>query len=131
MMKAVIIDDDKKNISILKSLFEQLTLRIEVAGEAGSADEAGILIPQLKPDLVFLDIEMPYGNAFDLLDKLAPVSFEVVFITAFNNYAIKAFRYAALDYILKPVNIHELQEAVKKVNKRQEEKTVNTRINSL
>ena len=81
--------------------------------------------------MVFLDIEMPYGNGFDLLDKLSPITFEVIFITAFNNYAVKAFKYAAVDYILKPVNINELKDAVQKVARRQQEKIVNSRITSL
>ena len=131
MIKTVLIDDDKKNISILKSLFEQLNSRIDVAGEAGSAAEAGILIPQLKPDLVFLDIEMPYGNAFDLLDQLMPVDFEIIFITAFDEYTLKAFRYSALDYLLKPVDIDELDNAVKKAEARIGLKDINTQLSNL
>ena len=88
-------------------------------------------IEKHQPDLVFLDIEMPYGNAFDLLDKIKPIHFEVIFITAFNNYAIKAFKYAAIDYLLKPVNITELQTAVEKVSRRMEDKKVNAKINIL
>ena len=66
----------------------------------------------MDPDLVFLDIEMPYGNGFDVLDKLRPVNFEVIFVTAFDEYTLKAFKYSALDYLLKPININELREAV-------------------
>jgi len=105
----------------------------EVTVQATAPDiiKGAEIINRVKPELVFLDIEMPYGNGFDLLDQLSPVTFEVVFITAFNDYAIKAFKYAALDYILKPVSITELKEAVVKVSKKLEEKKVNTRVASL
>ncbi len=82
--------------------------QVEVEGQADNAEEGVKLIQETEPDLVFLDIEMPYGSGFDLLDKLKPVSFEIIFITAFNNYSLKAIKYSALDYLLKPVNIDEL-----------------------
>ena len=85
----------------------------------------------MNPELVFLDIEMQSGNTFDLLNRFAEIAFEVIFITAFSNYALKAIKYAALDYILKPVDIAELKVAVKKALKRMEEKNMNTRIASL
>jgi two-component system LytT family response regulator len=87
---------------------------IEVIGEANNAEEAARLIPQLDPNVVFLDIEMPFGNAFDLLDKLMPVKFEVIFITAFDEYSLKAFKYSALDYLLKPVDIDDLAHSCAK-----------------
>ncbi|WP_462219040.1 LytR/AlgR family response regulator transcription factor [Ferruginibacter sp.] len=130
-ISAVIIDDEPGNIITLLELVKQYCPDVFIKGTAPDPLKGYELIKQSNPDLVFLDIEMPYGNAFDLLDKLAPVSFEVVFITAFNDYAIKAFKYAALDYLLKPVNINELKEAVNKVSKRLEERTVNNRINTL
>jgi two-component system LytT family response regulator len=77
---------------------------------------------------VFLDIEMPFGNAFDLLDKLTPVNFQVIFVTAFDNYALKAFRYYALDYLLKPVDIEELKTAVKKAGERVREKNMSQKL---
>ena len=88
MNKAVLVDDDPKNITILKTLFQQLNSTIEVVGEANNAAEAARLIPQLDPNIVFLDIEMPFGNAFDLLDKLMPVKFEVIFSTAICRSSI-------------------------------------------
>ncbi|MGF2413612.1 LytR/AlgR family response regulator transcription factor [Ferruginibacter sp.] len=130
-INAVIIDDEPGNVVTLLELTKQYCPNVVIAGTAPDPLKGYELIKETNPDLVFLDIEMPYGNAFDLLDKLLPVSFEVVFITAFNDYAIKAFKYAALDYLLKPVNINELKEAVDKVNKRLEEKNVNARINTL
>jgi len=117
MITAFIVDDDVKNIRILKGLLEEFCPQVKVIGEAEGIDEGVALIQSVKPALVFLDIEMPYGNGFELLDRLMPVDFEVIFITAFDNYAIKAFKYYALDYLLKPVNIKELLIAVDKVNR--------------
>jgi len=131
MSKAVLVDDDPKNITILKTLLQQLHTNIEVVGEANNAEEAARLIPQLDPNVVFLDIEMPFGNAFDLLDKLMPVNFEIIFITAFNEYSLKAFRYSALDYLLKPVDIDDLHVAVQKAEKRIELKNINAQLSNL
>ena len=130
-IESIIIDDEPGNIITLTELLKTYCPEISIQGTAPDILKGYELIKHKAPDLVFLDIEMPYGNAFELLDRLNPVNFEVIFITAFNDYAIKAFKYAALDYILKPVNIGELKEAVKKTIKRLEEKTVNTRIASL
>jgi len=114
MIKAVLVDDDPKNITILKTLLEELKSGIEVAGEANNVEEAVRLIPLLSPNLVFLDIEMPFGNAFDLLDKLMPVKFEVIFITAFDEYWQKAFEYNGIDYLLKPLKQERLKTALTK-----------------
>jgi len=127
----VIIDDEPGNIVTLTEVIKEYCTSINIKGSAPDPIKGFELIRKTDPDLVFLDIEMPYGNAFDLLDKLAPVRFEVIFVTAFDNYAIKAIRYAALDYILKPVNIHELKEAVKKAISRLEERKTNIRIKTL
>ena len=125
MIKAVLIDDDQINNTILRTLLKELHLNIEVIGEASNVKEAATLIPRLNPNLVFLDIEMPFGNAFDLLDKLMPVNFEIIFITAFDEYSLKAFRYSALDYLLKPVDLDDLKVAVQKAEKRIELKNIN------
>lgn len=130
-LKCVIIDDEPGNIVTLEELIKAYCPALSIEGTAQNIIAGEQIIEMCKPDLVFLDIEMPFGNAFDLLDKLTPVKFEVIFITAFNDYAIKAFKYAALDYILKPVNIDELKAAVKKTMQRVEEKNINGRISSL
>lgn len=130
-IRSVIIDDEPGNIITLEEMLKAYCPDVTVEGTALNPLLGADLIKNVQPDLVFLDIEMPYGNAFDLLDKLSPVTFEVIFITAFNDYAIKAFKYAALDYILKPVNINELKLAVVKAAKRLDEKKVNTRVASL
>ena len=131
MIKAVLVDDDEKNITILRALLQELDSEIEVTGEAGNAEDAGKLISLLNPNLVFLDIEMPFGNAFDLLDKLMPVDFEIIFITAFDEYSLKAFRYSALDYLLKPVDIDDLQLAVQKAEKKIQLKNINAQLSNL
>lgn len=130
-ISTIIIDDEPGNIVTLSELTKQYCPDIEIVGTAPDPIKGYDLIKDTEPELVFLDIEMPYGNAFDLLDRLLPVTFEVIFVTAFNDYAIKAFKYAALDYLLKPVNINELKEAVNKVSNRIKEKNINSRINNL
>lgn len=130
-INSVIVDDEPGNVITLKELLRLYCPGVAVIDTAPDAEKAFNVISGVKPDLVFLDIEMPYGNAFDLLDKLSPVKFEIIFITAFNNYAVKAFKYAALDYILKPVNIEELKQAVAKAEKRLQEKTENIRVKTL
>jgi two-component system LytT family response regulator len=85
-------------------------------------DTAFPLIRELDPDLVFLDIEMIQGNGFDLLNKLQPFTFQVIFVTAFDEYAVKAFKYSAVDYLLKPVDIEELRNAVEKATVRTQDK---------
>lgn len=130
-MNAVIIDDDQKNLKILRKMLEEFCPEITVTGEAMNALSGFDLIKQEKPGIVFLDIEMPYGNAFELLDRLMPVNFAVIFITAFDEYSLKAFRYSAIDYLLKPVDIEELKTAVQKAAEKQLLKTTNDRLSNL
>jgi two-component system LytT family response regulator len=118
MINCLIVDDEPGNIRILRKMLEEYCPQVVVMGEALNPDEAETLIQKLEPRLVFLDIEMPFGNAFDLLDRLMPVSFEIIFVTAFNDYALKAFKYSALDYLLKPINIKELCHAIEKVSEK-------------
>jgi two-component system, LytTR family, response regulator len=130
-IKTILVDDEPGNIITLRELLKTYCPFIAVAGVAEDILQAEQLIKKEQPALVMLDIEMPYGNGFDLLEKLRPATFEVIFVTAFDNYAIRAFKYAAVDYILKPVNITELQEAVEKVRRRLSEKGVNAKIELL
>lgn len=114
MLRAVIIDDieniRKKNSAIIKMHCPSVTL----IGEADSVESGVKLIKQLSPDLVFLDVEMPDGTGFDLLQKLKPFNFKVIFITGYEDFAVKAFRFSAIDYLLKPLDPDDLIEAVKK-----------------
>jgi RNA polymerase sigma factor (sigma-70 family) len=131
MIKAIIVEDEPKNIRILKDQLQHHCPDLTVIGSAENIKSALSLIEVLKPDLVFLDIEMPYGNAFDLLESIENVNFEIIFITAFSEYAIKAFKYSAIDYLLKPLDIDELIEAVEKATKRIGDKTINSRVKIL
>ena len=131
MIRAIIVDDEPKNRRILRQLLEKFCPQVAVEHEAGSAKEALEVIALSKPELLFLDIEMPYGNAFDLLDQLVPVDFEIIFITAFDEYTLKAFKYSALDYLLKPVNIEELQAAVERASKKIHLKSINQQLTNL
>lgn len=131
MLRSIIIDDEPKNIRILRKLVDDYCPEVEVIAEASDVLEAFESIRANKPDLLFLDIEMPFGNAFDLLDKLQPVNFEVIFITAFNEYALKALKYSALDYLLKPVNIEDLKLAVHKAIERIKSRSTHANLNNL
>jgi two-component system LytT family response regulator len=131
MIRTVLIDDEPNNITTLQELLLRYCPLIEIAGTADNAQTGMEVITQTAPDLVFLDIEMPYGNAFDLLNGIPTIDFEIVFVTAFDNYAINAIKYSALDYLLKPVNIKELQAAVQKAANKLDTKNIHKRIDTL
>jgi len=114
-LKTLIVDDEHNAVDFISSIIGEYCPELEVAGRAYDVNEGVSLINEKKPDLVFLDVEMPNGTGFDLLSQFPEKNFDVVFITAFNHYAINAIKFSAVDYILKPVNISEFIEAVKKV----------------
>jgi two-component system LytT family response regulator len=114
-IRAVIIDDEKDAVGFINSIIGEYCPGLEVAGMAYDTIDGIKIINDIKPDLVFLDVEMPHGSGFDLLTHFPDKNFDVVFITAFNHYAIKAIKFSAVDYILKPININEFIEAVNKV----------------
>ncbi|HET6559398.1 MAG TPA: response regulator, partial [Prolixibacteraceae bacterium] len=113
-IKCIIIDDEQKSRNNLRDLIHEYCQQAEVVGEAASATEALKLIKQQAPDLLFLDIEMPGGSGFDLLKSINNQNFEVIFVTAFDQYGIQAVKFCAIDYILKPIDIFELSKAVEK-----------------
>ncbi|MBS1736908.1 MAG: response regulator transcription factor [Bacteroidetes bacterium] len=117
MIKAIIVDDETRGRLALRNKIMEHCPTIEVVGEAADGVEAITMINRLNPTLVFLDIEMPQMNGFEMLEKLQEKDFYLIFTTAYNQYAIKAIRYAAFDYLLKPVDIEELKTAVEKVEK--------------
>jgi two-component system LytT family response regulator len=117
MIRSIIVDDEPGSIITLHALLDTYCPDVQVVATSGNPLEAIDLVKEMNPDLLFLDIEMPFANAFDMLDMLKPVKFEVIFITAFNDYALKAFKYAVVDYLLKPINIAELKESVERVKK--------------
>lgn len=122
MIQAIIVDDENKSVSTLQKFLADFCPKVQIVGTANNITKARELIKNLQPQLVFLDVEMPLGNGFDLLQSLESINFEIIFITAFNHYAINAFRFAAIDYLLKPVNISQLQEAVGRAIQRIQEK---------
>lgn len=120
-MKAVIIDDEKDSRDILANYLKKYCPDVEVCGFGESVATGLAEIKKYNPDLIFLDIEMPYGNGFDLLDKIEDITFETVFVTAYDNYAIQALNQSAAYYLLKPIDIDELIKAVDKIRKEQGE----------
>jgi two-component system LytT family response regulator len=119
MIKAVHIEDEPGNIKLLQELLTaHCASAILLQGNARTVKDGIELIQKVKPELVFLDIELNQGNAFELLEQLKPIRFEVIFITAFNEYAVRAFRTNAVDYLLKPISTVELMEAVEKAEKK-------------
>src|SRR5689334_4256463 len=118
-IRTVIIDDEPDSVQLIRLNIEKHFPQLDIVGTFNSSVKAAEQIIALQPDLLFLDIEMPVINGFDLLEKIMPVEFSVVFVTAYNDFAIKAFRFNALDYLVKPVSIEDLREVVKKAEKRQ------------
>lgn len=111
-LKSIIVEDEETSRDILKNYLKKYCPNVDVLGEAANVDEALVLIRNNDLDLVFLDVEMPYGNAFDLLDKVGDIDFETVFVTAYNHYAIEALNAHASYYLMKPISIDELIKAV-------------------
>lgn len=114
-LKSIIVDDEKPSREALSTYIRDFCPGVEIVAECDSVKPAYQSILQHQPQLVFLDIEMPNGNGFDLLQLFKNPPFKVIFITAYSEYAIRAFRFAAADYLLKPVKVDELVEAVNKV----------------
>lgn len=115
MIKAILIDDEVHCLDTLNMLLSDYCPDVQVIEQCVSAKKALEAIEKLKPDLLFLDIEMPVMNGFELLEQLSSISFAIIFTTSYDQYAIKAIRFSALDYLLKPIEPKELISAVKKV----------------
>ena len=111
-LRAILVEDEKTSRDILRNYLAKYCPKVELIGEASNVEEGLILIRNNELDLVFLDVEMPYGNAFDLLDKVGDRQFETVFVTAFNQYAMDALNAHASYYLLKPISIDKLIMAV-------------------
>jgi two-component system LytT family response regulator len=117
-MRTLIVDDERLARNELKRLLEPYT-KIEIVAEAANAEEALKLIEELQPELLFLDIQMPGKNGFELLSSIEGKSPEVIFTTAYDEYAIKAFEYNALDYLLKPIDTERLKETIHRIEENQ------------
>lgn len=113
----IIVDDEKNSREVLIKLLQKKHPEIKIIGEASNVEAAYELCINLKPQLIFLDIQMPRANGFNLLKKFNEVPFEVIFVTSFDHYAITAIKFNALDYLLKPVELNDLQYAVDKAIK--------------
>jgi two-component system, LytTR family, response regulator len=114
-IRAIVVDDEEPSREALRNYISDFCSDVEVVATASSVKTAFKAIQKYKPDLVFLDIEMPDGKGFDLLKMFETIDFRVIFVTAYSEYAIKAFRVNAVDYLLKPVKIDELKDAVEKI----------------
>ena len=125
MTNCIIIDDEAKNIKLLQNMLQMYCPAVKVLATDTEAKNGLLLIEELQPQLVFLDVEMPHLNGFDLLKKLEPLQFETIFVTAYSHYAVEAFEHHATGYITKPINTEKLIAAVNTATKRIEEKNVN------
>lgn len=116
-MKVLIIDDEFQSRKLIAKMLSLFFPALDVAGEAATVQEALLAMETVKPQLIFLDVQMNNENGFELLDKVSGFNFEIIFITAHHEFAVKAFRYNALDYLMKPIDPDEFQSAVKKAIK--------------
>jgi two-component system LytT family response regulator len=114
MLRTIIIEDVEQERFSLRQMLAQLRPDVEIIGEAGNIQTARNLIEKSSPDLIFLDIQLPDGTGFDLLESFPLINFKVIFITAFQEYAVRAFKFSAVDYLLKPVSAEELLNAIDK-----------------
>ena len=115
-IRSVIVEDELAAREVLKNYLSKYCPQIEVVGEAQHIKEAVTLLHEIQPQLVFLDVEMPFGNAFDVLEACKDLQFETIFVTAFSEYSLKALNQSAAYYLLKPLSIEELIVAVNKVH---------------
>jgi len=130
-MRTLIVEDEPKNMKILKKFLGDYFPEIEVVGEAANVQKAKEKYYSLEPELLFLDVQLTNESVFDFLDQVMPVSCEIIFITAYDTYALKAFRYSAVDYLLKPVNIEELRLAIHKAKQKIGQKNINIQLKQL
>lgn len=130
-MRAIIVDDEWNNISNLQRMIREHCPLVEIVATADNADTARALIASHQPDLLFLDIQMPGKNGFELLQSVPDPGFEIIFVTAFDKYGIQAIRFSAIDYLLKPVAVPDLKEAVERAESRVQQKKKNRQLDNL
>jgi two-component system LytT family response regulator len=118
-IRAVIIDDESDCVAVLEMLLKQHCPNVSIVATTTKSTEGSLLIRTLKPDVAFLDIEMPVMNGFQLLDEIGTLNFQLIFTTAYDRYAVQAFKYSAIDYLLKPIDPQELIPAIAKVEQKQ------------
>lgn len=125
MINSIIIDDEAFNRELIRDFIQRLNPAFHIIGEADNIDSGYEVIRRLKPDLVFLDIKMPGGSGFDLLARFESNEFEVIFVTGFDEYAIKAFEFNAMDYVLKPIDQSKFRHTLQQVKQRFDNKLSN------
>lgn len=125
VLNAVSIDDEIENIKVLKHLVEKYCPHIQIVGQAHDVSSGTQLIDSLKPDIIYLDIQLGHELSFDILDQISHKNAKVVFVTSYNDYAIKAFQYNAIDYLLKPLDIEEIIRVGHKIRDDFEKRDVN------
>lgn len=132
-MKVIIIDDENKARRLISTLLTENCSDITLQLDANDLETGVALIKEHQPDIVFLDIEMPKHSGLQIVDFFEPheMNFQIIFVTAYNDYAIQAFKLSAVDYILKPVDILELKTAIEKAKKNIESKSINNRLDDL
>ena len=131
ILKVVIIEDEKHSRETLKSMLEEFCQDVKVIATASSVKEAVKVLSIYSPDVVFLDIELQPGLGFDILEQIKEPSFEIIFTTAFEKYAIKAIKFSSLDYLLKPIDLDELQDAVEKARHQMDTNVYRQQIDTL
>ncbi|HLT71984.1 MAG TPA: LytTR family DNA-binding domain-containing protein [Cyclobacteriaceae bacterium] len=131
VLRVVIVEDEPHSSMSLENLLRDYCSNTRVVGRADNITDGVREISIKRPDLLFLDIEMPGGNGFELLEQCDGFDFEVIFTTAFEHYALKAIKFSALDYLLKPIDVDELQEAVRKVVQKKERDHDNLKVTTL
>ncbi|MEM7486559.1 MAG: LytTR family DNA-binding domain-containing protein [Bacteroidota bacterium] len=131
ILKVVIVEDEKRSRDTLKTLLEEFCKDVQVIATASSVSEAVKVLSVFSPDVVFLDIELQSGVGFDILEQIKDPDFEIIFTTAFEKYAIRAIKFSSLDYLLKPIDLDELKEAVEKARRRMDTNVYRQQIETL
>lgn len=131
MIKTIIVDDEPRGLNTLKKLLLEYCPEIKIVAECGDAETAKEKIELLEPQLVFLDISLPRKSSFDLLEELDTINFEIIFVTAHNEYTLQAFHYSAVDYLMKPIDEDLLVDAVRRATKRIEANSINNNVTAL
>ena len=131
MIRAIIIDDEVNCIESLQFDLAKNCPEIEIVTACSSPKSGLLAIRQYNPDLVFLDVQMPWMNGFEMLEALGEINFAIIFTTAFDQFAAKAFRLSAVDYLLKPIDVNDLKDAVKKASERIQQETGTANIHNL
>ena len=128
MLNAIIIDDERNALEVLEMQLQHFCPEVNVVAKCDGGEKGIAAIKKHQPQIVFLDIEMPHKNGFDVLNETKGLNYEVIFTTAYDQFAIKAFKFSAVDYLLKPVDVTELRAAVDKVKNRATQEPLDDRI---